>query len=368
MKTNILINIALIFSFAGIVALKLYSCTGIKIVSKDKSVIYGRTLEFGKDLDSNILFAPRKHGFEGASPIDNTKGLKWESKYAVVGANMLGLNYFADGINEKGLAGGVFYFPDYTELQNVSLDQVKFSMAGWQLLTWILTTCCSIKEVKIKLPKIKVNRAVLPKWNAFQPVHYIIHDQVGNSLVIEYINGQLRMHDNKLGVLTNSPSFEWHTTNLNNYVNLSALNVPKKKLSDITLVPFGQGSGMLGLPGDFTPPSRFVRAVAFSQAILPSETGAQDVDSAFHILNLFDIPKGVVRGLGDNFDYTQWTSVSDLRSKKYYFHTYGNRQVYTVDLNKLKNTKKVLTIPMKYEPKIIDVTPKEDLNIKQLNS
>lgn len=357
MKKNILINIILLCSI-GSILLKLYSCTGIKIISKDKSVIYGRSLEFGKYLDSNILFIPRNHNFQGATPIANTKGLSWTSKYAVVGANMLKLNYFVDGINEKGLAGGIFYFPDYTNFQDINSEEAKFSIAGWQLLTWILGTCNSIKEVKEKLPKIKINRAVLPKWNAFQPVHYIIHDQNGNSLVIEYIKGQLQLHDNPLGVLTNSPSFDWHTINLNNYINLSALNVPRKKLTDITLMPLGQGSGMLGLPGDFTPPSRFVRAAAFSQTILSSETGAQDVNTAFHMLNLFDIPKGVVRGGKDEFDYTQWISVTDLKSKKYYFHTYDNRQIYMIDLDKIKNTKKVLTVPMKYESKIIDITPK----------
>ena len=98
-------------------------------------------------------------------------------------------------------------------------------------------------------------------------------DASGKSIVIEYVGGKLNVFDDPLGVVTNSPSFDWHMANLRNYVNFSMTNVPPVKLGSVKLEPFGQGSGMLGLPGDFTPPSRFVRAVAFSQSVFPSKTG-----------------------------------------------------------------------------------------------
>ena len=167
------------------------------------------------------------------------------------------------------------------------------------------------------------------------PVHAIVHDQTGHSLVIEYVNGDLKLFDNPIGVFTNAPTFDWHITNLRNYVNLSALNVPKIEFKNVEFAPLSQGSGMLGLPGDFTSPSRFIRATAFSQSIANIKNENEALDAAFHLLNLFDIPVGVVRAKENGhirYEYTQWTSASDLKNKKYYFHTYNNRNLQMIDL------------------------------------
>lgn len=178
-------------------------------------------------------------------------------------------------------------------------------------------------------------------WGFAPEAHFVVHDASGKSIVIEYVGGKLNVHDNPLGVVTNSPTFDWHMTNLRNYVNFSMTNVPPVKLGPVTLQPTGQGSGMLGLPGDFTPPSRFVRAVAFSQSVFKSKTGDDAILQAFHVLNQFDIPKGSAR---DNekdangniqADYTLWTAASDLKTMRYYFHTYENRQIRMLDLMKM---------------------------------
>jgi choloylglycine hydrolase len=126
-------------------------------------------------------------------------------------------------------------------------------------------------------------------------------------------------------------------TNLRNYVNLTVDNVPPVDLGGIKLAQFGQGSGLRGLPGDFTPPSRFVRAVAFSQSALPSDTAAQSVLQAFHILNNFDIPYGAVRDTENgavHAEATVWTSASDLKNRRWYFKTYGDQSIHVVDLDK----------------------------------
>ena len=132
------------------------------------------------------------------------------------------------------------------------------------------------------------------------------------------------MHDNPVGVATNSPPLDWHLTNLRNYVNQTAIDVPPLTVDGVTVAPLGEGSGMLGLPGDFTPPSRFVRAAAFAAAAWKPETAAGGVNTVLHILSSFDIVKGVVRdatpagisaqdleGLGD---YTCFSSVSELNA------------------------------------------------------
>jgi len=336
-------------------------CTGVRLIAENGSVFYGRTLEFGQSLKSEINIIPRNYAFTGTAPSGKSEGLQWISRYAVVGANALGIIGAIDGVNEKGLAGGLFYFPGYAEFQEVSPEQAKNSIASWELLSWILTTCATVAEVRAALPSIKVNKAALPQWGAEIPVHAVMHDTAGNSLVIEYVKGQLIMHDNPLGVITNSPSFDWHITNLKNYVHLSALNAEKNDLGSLTLTPFGQGSGMLGLPGDFTPPARFVRAAFFSHMAVPTKTIDQARNMLFHILDLFNIPLGVVGQASQGkifYDHTQWTSGIDLTNKKYYWHTYENRNLQMVDLMAADlDAKKPVVVSMDTQETIANLTP-----------
>ena len=145
--------------------------------------------------------------------------------------------------------------------------------------------------------------------------HFFIQDKSGKSLVVEPVDGTLKLHEAPLGVMTNAPTYDWHMTNLAAYINLSVKDIDSAKLGPLTLTAFGSGAGMLGLPGDFTPPSRFVRAAAFSQAAAPNATAEDTVLAAFHILNQFDIPKGSVvnSAVGAPTDeITEWTSVNDL--------------------------------------------------------
>lgn len=157
------------------------------------------------------------------------------------------------------------------------------TIAPWQLVSWILDQFASVEEVKENIASVAVSAVVLSRWNIVPPFHYVVYDAAGNSIVIEYVGGKLTVHDNPLGVVTNSPTFDWHMTNLNNYLLFSFSNLGPVKLGPIELVPFADGAGMFGLPGDITPPSRFVRAVAYTQSAWQSKTGADAVLNAFHI-------------------------------------------------------------------------------------
>lgn len=310
-------------------------CTGIRLITKNNAVVCARTMEFAQNIESKIIGIPRNYSMVGTAPSGKPEGLAWKTKYAAIGANAAGVSHILDGINEQGLAGGLFYFPDYAHYQNATPAQFPQSLAPWEFLTWLLTSFSTVPQVKAALPTIKVVPVVFGPWGIIPPTHAIIHDATGQSLVIEYVQGNLVMHDNALGVITNAPTFDWHVTNLRNYINVSALNVPQVALNSIKLDALGQGSGMLGLPGDFTSPSRFIRAVAFSQSVIETATETEALDTAFHVLNLFDISKGIVREQQNNtihYEYTQWTSASDLKNKRYYFHTYDNRAVTMVDL------------------------------------
>ena len=155
-------------------------------------------------------------------------------------------------------------------------------------------------------------------------------------------------------------------TNLRNYINISLKPVEEMKLDNVTLKSFGMGSGMVGIPGDFTPPSRFVRAAMFSKSVFTPKTGYDAVLEAFHILNNFDIPKGSAREEkkdehGNTLaDYSIWTSANDLKAKKFYFRTYDNSQIKMVDLNKMDlDAKEIVKIPMSGKEVIEEITKVE---------
>jgi len=353
MKNQMRKTIIVAAAFCSLLAPTVQACTGIRLIAEDGTVVHARTMEFAIDIHSDVMMIPRGFARTGTTP-DGKEGLKWKAKYASVGANGVGLPVLFDGLNEKGLAAGTFYFPTSAGYMPYTAADAGKTIAQWEVGSWILENFANVEEVKAHIGNIVVPGVVFGGWGFAPEAHYIVHDAAGKSIVIEYVGGKLNIHDNPLGVLTNSPAFDWHMTNLRNYVNFSMTNVPPVQLGSIKLLPFGQGSGMLGMPGDFTPPSRFVRAVAFSQSVLPSKTGDDAVLEAFHILNQFDIPKGAAREHEKDehgnilADYTIWTAASDLKAKQYYFRTYENSQIRMVDLMKMKiDGKDMVKISMK---------------------
>lgn len=337
------------------------ACTGIQIKPQDGSVIVARTLEFAADLKSNVIVMPRGLESVATAPGDK-RGRCWKSQYAVLGANGFGLPAIVDGLNEKGLAAAIFYFPGYAQYQDVATADAANTVAPWELPVFLLANCRNVDEAVRAAHDIRVGNVFQKAMQQVPPCHYIIHDTQGRCAVLEYVAGQLRVHDNPLGVITNSPTFDWHLTNLCNYINLTVNSVPPVKIDGLAFRGLGQGTGMLGLPGDFTPPSRFVRAVAFSQSALPVATANEGVLQAFHLLNQFDIPKGAARSTIQGHresDYTLWTSVSDLTNRRYYFRTFENSRIRMVDLNKMNlDAKKVTTIPMTGPEVIEDLSEK----------
>jgi choloylglycine hydrolase len=325
------------------------ACTGIRITPKDGSVIFARTLEFADDLQSNIIVIPRERKSVGTAPGDRP-GLCWKARYGCVGANAFGMPAVVDGVNEKGLSVGLFYFPGYAKYQKVEAADADKALAPWELGVYLLGSCADVKEAVEAARSVRVGEVVQKDMGFVPPCHYIVNDAGRRCVVLEYVDGELKVHDNPLAVMSNSPTFDWHITNLRNYVNLSVTNVPPVPIAGIRLPGFGQGSGMLGLPGDFTPPSRFVRAVAFSQSALPVATAHEGVLQAFHILNQFDIPKGAARGVEHGkvvADYTLWTGASDLTNLRYYYHTFDSRRIRMVDLKKVDlDAKEIKSIQM----------------------
>lgn len=340
-------------------ALPLAACTGIKLHAKDGSLVHGRTLEFGVQIDMSTVVVPKGYAFTGTTP--DGSGMSYHAKYGAVGAIAFDTMAMLDGMNEKGLAVGTFYFPGSAQYTSISSANHFKALSPVDFPNWILTQFATVDEVKAGLPNVVIVPTIYKEWGpAAPPFHYIVYDKSGKCLVIEPIGGKLVTYDNRLGVLTNSPSFDWHLTNLRNFINLTPFNVKPLRIDGLELAPFGQGSGMVGMPGDFTPPSRFVRASIFSVTATPSDTAPEAILQTFHILNQFDIPVGAARqdeGGVIHSDYTQLTCARDPQALKYYFKTYNDQTIKVVDLTKFDlSAKEIKRAKMTGKQPIVDVS------------
>jgi choloylglycine hydrolase len=168
-------------------------------------------------------------------------------------------------------------------------------------------------------------------------VHWRVTEESGRQVVVEIINQHVMVHENPLGVLTNSPEFTWHLTNLNNYVNLASGSIHQREIGSLDLKAFGGGSGLHGLPGDMTPPSRFVRAAFFQSTAPRLDKPEQTVVQAFHLLNNFDIPVGIQFTNSDLVpdmpSATQITIVTDLQNRRLYYRTMYNSKIRCIDMH-----------------------------------
>ncbi len=314
------------------------ACTGILLRNADGTIVHGRTVEFGIQLAVDFAVVPRGYSFTGMTPLG--EGKKWTSKYGALGAIVFGNLGIMDGVNEKGLAVGAFYFPTTAEYTPTTAENQAKSMSSIDFSNWILTQFASVDEVRaaVESGETVVAPTLLSGWPPqVQPFHWIVYDKSGKSLVIEPIAGKLVLSDNPLGVFTNSPSFDWHMTNLRNYIALNPRDVPPVKLDGKTFASFGMGAGMLGLPGDYTPPSRFVRAAVFSATAFAAPDASAGIYSGFHILNNFDIPYGIARvneGGTTHADQTIFTVMRDPQNLRMYYKTYGDQTIRMVDLNR----------------------------------
>ena len=324
------------------------ACTGITLVAGDGSPVMARTIEWGgSDLNSRYVIVPR--GYRTSSFLPGGKrGMEFTARYGYVGLSVEQSDFVAEGLNEQGLSAGLFYFPAYGDYGTYDESMAGKSISDLQLVALVLGECATVDEVKAKVAELKVV-SIDPRA---QTVHWRFADASGMQVVLEIVDGGTpHFYENRLGVLTNSPDFNWHMTNLNNYVNLFPGSAPQMKLGDVDVKAFGAGSGFLGIPGDVTPPSRFVRA-AFYQATAPQKkTGEETAVQCFHILNNFDIPIGIEFAKGevpaDIPSGTQWTSASDVKNKVIYFRTMYDSTIRRIDLKGINFAKvKYSSTPM----------------------
>jgi choloylglycine hydrolase len=207
----------------------------------------------------------------------------------------------------------------------------------------VLTSFATVEEAKAGIKKIKVNRSILGAWNGVVKCHMTLHDLSGKSISVEYLKGELQITDNPTGVYTNDPPFDYHLNNLANYCNLHPVESAPIQVGGASFQPPSSGSGLHGLPGDMLSPSRFIRAFFMRQSAPANLSTAEQVATAFHILNSFDIPLGTVQLSATNhygggkggYEWTEWTVVSDLKNQVFYIRTFDNPDIRAIDMKEV---------------------------------
>jgi len=232
---------------------------------------------------------------------------------------------------------GALYFPDAAVYQQVEPGGESKAVASIDLPLYILQNFATVDEVREALPDLTVwGERVEALGNIIVPLHWSVYQPDGKGIVIEYTKAGLTVY-NSIGVMTNSPEYSWHLTNMRNFVVLNSENAEPVVIDGISFAATGQGSGLMSIPGDPTPPARFIRAGAMAYLANKVDTVEEAVNLAVHVLNTVDIPIGTIRNFEDGkvyHDYTQWVVAKDLTNKILYYRTYDNMNLRAVDLKK----------------------------------
>ncbi len=356
----------------GVVSLQTAStdaCTFITLTGADGTVVASRTMEWGAfDLSPSMTFVPSGTSFSAMKMPDGHDGANWVAKYDVTGVTLLGQMLFGDGVNSKGLNVSLLYLPGFAEYQTYDPKRAATSIAPVDFAGFMLSQYATVAEVKKAVNSIRVVPVVTPELGAAAPVHFSVTDRSGDQIVVEYVGGKLKVYDKTLGVMTNSPPYDWHVNNARNYVNMRSVDWPSRDVNGIDIAPMGYGSGLIGLPGDFTPPSRFIRALTWTQTARTTDGGEDTVHESIRILANFQLPMEAVDKKTNpaelevlKYGGTQYTVSYDLHNLKVYYQTSDNPGVRSVDMSTFDfdALKSPLKMPLR-DPEVsfsTDVTP-----------
>lgn len=306
-------------------------CTSIHTTTKDNKHLLARTMDFSYELDPQIIFIPRNHKW-----ISSAENKEFLNKYGFVGSgkNLNGNYFVADGVNEKGLSVAELYLPGEAVYHNEKVNE-KINLAPHEFIVWLLGNFESIDELSAVLKTVQLMNIPIPVLNIVTPLHWIITDQSGKSVVIEPtdLNNPLTIKENPVGVVTNTPKLEWHIDNLRNYLHVQPKQYAPKRFGDFEAKPFSQGTGTLGLPGGYTPPERFVRAAFFKEHIEEASNEVEGVHNSLEILSTVKIPKNIVITSDNQSDYSQYITVMCNETKTLYFQNYSTNGINKITLN-----------------------------------
>ena len=304
-------------------------CTALTLKTKDGYNLFGRNMDLAYSFNQAVTLVPRNYEYR-----DRVSGNMQKNKYAIMGMASVIDDYpaFADGMNEKGLCCAGLNFPGYFHPdENTSND--KKNVAAYDILLWILANFETVDQVAEEMKKVQIVAVPINEKTPIPTLHWIVTDTTGKSIVIEKTKEALKVYDNQIGVMTNSPTFDWHLTNLNEYIKLNPLQPESVKWGERELKNMGVGAGTKGLPGSYTGVDRFVR-IAYLKSQFPEAKDLNDgVSQFFHMLDGVAMPKGAVISDGLD-DITQYASCMCQQKGVYYYKTYNNPSISAVDMNK----------------------------------
>lgn len=310
-------------------------CTCINFKTHD--FYFGRTLDLEYRFAEKVVVTPKKYEF----PLK--KAPAFSTKYAIIGMAAVVDNYplYAEAANEKGLAAAGLYFPDNAHYAKES--DGKFNITPFELIPWILGNFANIDEFIDISNKLNIVDIPFSSSIPLTHLHWMVSDK-NSAIVLEQTKNGLNIYNNSVGVLTNNPQFSYHTANLHNYLNLSAKPPINRFSKKAELGAYSQGMGSIGLPGDTSSSSRFVRAAfnKLNSACLPDE--ANSVTQFFHILDSVSLVRGSTITPDDKYDITNYSCCINTTKGIYYYKTYENSQISAIALNEKNINSKTLDI------------------------
>lgn len=312
-------------------------CTALTLNNKTKK-LFGRNMDIESRFGQQIVIVPRNFKY------NKNHKIEFLQKYATIGMayvfNNSNFTYplFAEAANEKGLAMAGLYFPNSAYWFEPGSIKDAFELTPSEIIPYFLSQYSTVKEVKefiLKNNVVIVNIPISPQL-PLTTLHYILTDKNEDCIVIEQTKDGLKVFDNPLGILTNNPSFDWHITNLSFYQNLANIQQKSVNWAGLDITPHGQGFGSVGIPGDWTPASRFIRAAFLKDNTDTNLSNDKLLVQFFHILNNVAMVKGTIKVQTANDhladDITLYSSCIDLNEMIYYYKTYNNISLNAVRL------------------------------------
>ena len=300
-------------------------CTAVTYKTKD--FYFGRTLDYEFSYGDEITITPRNYVFN----FRNKEAIY--THYAIIGMAYITENYplYYDAINEKGLgiAGLNFVGNAYYN----EIKEGKDNIAQFEFIPWILSQCATVKEAQALIEKINLTNILFNEKLPLAQLHWLIADE-NEAITVESVKEGIKIYENPVGALTNNPTFDKQLFNLNNYINLSTKTPTNKFSENLNLQTYSRGMGAIGLPGDLSSQSRFVRVSFVKMNSISKDDEKSSVSQFFHILNSVDQQRGCCELENGEYEITIYTSCCNATKGIYYYTTYDNHQINAVDMHK----------------------------------
>ena len=319
-------------------------CTAVSLKLKDH--YFGRNLDYEHSFGENIIITPRNFPF-----IYRNKTTA-NAHYSIIGMGIVQDHFplYFDATNEAGLSVAGLNFPDNACYFNFAPK--KENITPFELIPWLLCKYNTVRECCVACKNLQIVNIPFNSQLELSPLHWIVADK-NESIVIESTKDGLHVYDNPYGVLTNNPPFPYHLSNICNYINLSAQEPIDRFSNNIILNPYSRGMGAIGLPGDNSSASRFVRAAFTKLNSKCSNTEESAVTQFFHILNAVYQVNGCT-AVGNLYEKTLYSSCCNTTKGIYYYTTYGNPQIHAVHLSAINLDDSALKIfPLNKEPNFV---------------